>query len=179
MSTYESHEPTNRIDALSSVAGLTLEEEKPSRIKQVFPPLILGVFFVALLMALISGVLAYQYISNTQAQSNTTREGVGLICNAVRANDADNTIAAGVGPEGRSLVIVEALDSGTYETRYYLSQGKVLQEYSLSGSPYTPEKANEVIESNTFSFSYSDGLLSITTDQGTSEIALRSMEGGE
>lgn len=179
MINYEQTDSTNRVDALSAIASVTLQEKKPSRMKKVFPLLILGVFFVALLLALIAGVLVYQYITTTQTQNNTQREGVGLIANVVRANDANNTIAAGVGPEGRSLVVVEALDSGTYETRYYLYQGKILQEYSIAGSPYTPEKASEVTESDTFEFSYSHGLLAVTTSQGTSEIALRSMEGGE
>lgn len=179
MSTFEPRESSSQVDALSAVASVTLNERKPSRIKKIFPPLILGVFFVALLLALIAGVMVYQYITDTQAQNNAQREGVGLIANVVRANDADNTIAAGMGPEGRSLVVVESLDSGTYETRYYLHDGKILQEYSISGSPYTPEKASEVTESDVFEFSYSHGLLSVTTSQGTTEIALRSMEGGE
>lgn len=179
MSNRSNFDPRNRIDALSAVANIDFQQKKPSRIKQVFPPLILAVFFIALLLALISGVLVYKYITDTQAQNNAAREGSGLICNVVRANDAQHTIAAGVGPEGRSLVVLEALDSGTYETRYYLYQGKILQEYSLESAPYTPERATEVISSSTFSFSYSGGLLSVTTDQGTSEVALRSMEGGE
>lgn len=174
----DSVEETDRINAISAIAGLGLKGKKPSRIKQVFSPLILGVFFVALLLALISGVLVYKYITDTQTHDNTAREGVGLITNVVRANDAHETIAAGNGPEGRSLVVLETLDSGSYETRYYLYQGKILQEYSLAGTPYTPEKASEVIDSNTFEFSYSHGLLSVTTDEGTSEVALRSMQGG-
>ena len=57
-------------------------------------------------------------------------------------------------------------------------EGKVVQEYSLAGSGYTPEKATEVTASDTFDFSYSDGLLAVTTDQGTAEVALRYMQGG-
>lgn len=84
----------------------------------------------------------------------------------------------GSGPEGRSLVIVEELQSGTFETRFYLYQGRVLQEYSIAGTPYTPEKASIVADSDTFEFTYSKGLLSVTTDQGTSNVALRSAQGG-
>lgn len=182
MSAYEpfdgNQSEVSRVDALSAIAGMSLEQKKPSRIKKMFPALILAVFFVMLLLALISGVLVYKYVTDTQAQNSTQREGVGLIVNAVRANDTDQAIAVGNGPEGRSLVVLESLDSGTYETRYYLSNGKILQEYSLAGSPYTPEKASEVVDSSTFEFSYSHGLLTVTTDEGTSEVALRSLEGG-
>lgn len=183
MSAYEpfdgNQSEVSRVDALSAIAGMSLEQKKPSRIKKMFPALILAVFFVMLLLALISGVLVYKYVTDTQAQNSTQREGVGLIVNAARANDTDQAIAVGNGPEGRSLVVLESLDSGTYETRYYLSNGKILQEYSLAGSPYTPEKASEVVDSSTFEFSYSHGLLTVTTDEGTSEVALRSLEGGE
>ena len=53
-----------------------------------------------------------------------------------------------------------------------------MQEYSLAGSGCTPEKATEVTTSDTFDFSYSNGLLAVTTDQGTAEVALRYMQGG-
>ena len=96
----------------------------------------------------------------------------------MRANDSKGAIAQGQGPEGKSLVVVEPLDSGTYETRFYLYEGKVVQEYSLAGSGYTPEKATEVTASDSFDFSYSNGLLTVTTDQGTAEVALRHMQGG-
>ena len=135
-------------------------------------------FFAVLLMALISGVTVYKAVSADQQASGAQREGAGLICNVVRANDSKGAIAQGQGPEGKSLVVAEPLDSGTYETRFYLYKGKVVQEYSLAGSGYTPEKATEVTASGTFDFSYSNGLLTVTTDQGTAEVALRYMQGG-
>lgn len=74
---------------------------------------------------------------------------------------------------------MESLDSGTYETRLYAYEGRILQEYSLASSPYTPEKASVVAESNTFSFNYANGLLAVTTDRGTAEVALRYTQGGK
>ena len=168
-----------RIEALASLAEVGMQDIKPARIKKQFPSIILAVFFIALLLALIAGVLVYNNITSIQQETNTQREGVGLVTNTVRANDGKGAVAVGQGPEGRSLVIMENLSSGTYETRFYLSEGKVLQEYSLEGTAYTPEKATVITASNTFSFTYSHGLLSVTTDDGTSEVALRSLQGGE
>ena len=76
-------------------------------------------------------------------------------------------------------MVVETLDSGTYETRFYLYEGKIVQEYSLATNAYTPERATEVTESSSFDFSYSGGLLRVTTDQGTAEVALRYTQGGQ
>ncbi len=168
-----------RIEALSSLAEVSLQDIKPASIKRQFPSIILAVFFIALLLALIAGVLVYKNVTDVQQQANTQREGVGLVTNAVRANDADGAVAVGQGPEGRSLVIKEQLESGTYETRFYLSGGKVLQEYSLQGTAYNPSKGTVVTTSGSFNFTYSHGLLTVTTDDGTSEVALRSLQGGE
>ncbi len=164
--------------ALASVAHLGLQEQEGFSVKRIFPSIVLGVFFVVLLLGLISGVIVYKSISESTAQSDSQRQGAALICNAVHANDATGAIAVGEGPEGRSLVIVEKLSTGTYETRFYLYQGEVLQEYSIEGSAYTPEKATAVVQSGTFDFAYSHGLLTVTTDSGTSEVALRSAQEG-
>lgn len=186
MSMHDEMEPTpevleaeQRTRAYSSLAHLELEDEQRTfSPKRVFPQLVLGVFFITLLLALTTGVIVYKSITDSAAQSSSSRQGAALLCNAVHANDAQGAIATGTGPEGRSLVIVEELQSGTFETRFYLYQGQVLQEYSIAGTPYTPEKASVVADSDTFEFMYSKNLLSVTTDQGTSNVALRSAQGG-
>ena len=76
-------------------------------------------------------------------------------------------------------MIVQNLDSGTYETRLYLYKGSIVQEYSLTGTKYTPSKASKVTESSSFAFTYDNGLLTVSTDQGTCEVALRHLQGGE
>lgn len=179
MSSYSSPDGPSQVDALSAIARAETKAAKTPSARPAFQRILLVVFFVALLLALVAGVSVYRSVTMIQEQNSSAREGVGLICNVVRANDATGSIAAGKGPEGKSLVVVERLDSGTYETRFYLYQGKIVQEYSLASSQYTPEKASEVTASDTFDFAYADGLLSIYTDSGTSEIALRNMQGGE
>ena len=177
--TPEELESAKRTRAYSSLAHLELEtEHRTFSPKRMFPQLVLGVFFIALLLALTTGALVYKSMTDSAAQSSSSRQGAALVCNAVHANDVQGAIAMGSGPEGRSLVIVEELQSGTFETRFYLFQGRVLQEYSIAGTPYTPEKASVVADSDTFEFTYSKGLLSVTTDQGTSNVALRSAQGG-
>lgn len=168
-----------RIDALTHVAHVQLREQRQSGAARFFPPLFLAVLFALLLVALTCGVRVYSSVAAKQSAANASREGLDLIANSVRANDAQGAIAVGSGPEGRALVVKQKLDSGTYEIRTYLYQGKVLQEYAIEGNAYSPETANELAESESFSFGYRDGLLSITTDQGTCEVALRSMQGGE
>lgn len=166
-----------RLNALSFVSRVAMREDTQQSSRRVFPILLLCVFFVALLMALIAGVAVYKTTSDTQNRVNAQRESLGLITNVVRANDSTAAIATGQGPEGKSLVMVENLSTGTYETRLYAYEGRIVEEYSLASSPYTPEKASTVADSNVFTFSYADGLLTVTTDQGTAEVALRYTQG--
>ncbi len=168
-----------RMDALVKVARVQLNDEKQSSLARVFPAVFLAVLFVLLLTALVTGVRTYSTVAAAQQASNATREGLQLISNNVRANDAESAIAVGEGPEGPSLVVVEKLQTGTFEIRTYLYQGHVVQEYAVSGNAYTPASAAVLCDSETFSFGVDHGLLSITTDQGSTEVALRSLQGGE
>lgn len=169
---------SNCITALSKLSEASARSNTGRKYRRLFP-LLLCVFFIALLLALIAGVTVYRHVSDAQAANVSHREGIELICNIVRANDAKGAVAVGDGPEGKLLVIVQNLDSGTYETRLYLYKGSIVQEYRLTGTKYTPSKASKVTESSSFAFTYDNGLLTVSTDQGTCEVALRHLQGGE
>lgn len=163
------------LDLAKMSAAQRADVKRDSR--RVFSILLFCVFFVALLAALVIGVNVYTHATETQNEMNTRREGIQLISNIVRANDANDVIGVGEGPEGRSLVMIEHLTSGDYETRLYLYQGNVVQEYSLASDPYDPARASVVTASSRFDFSYEKGLLTIYTDQGEAEVALRYAQG--
>lgn len=170
---------TSRVDALTQVARVQLRDEKRSGAGRIFPLLFLAVLFLLLMAALAMGVRAYRSTARAQSSLSTMRSGAELVANSVRANDATGSIAVGEGPEGRSLVVVEKLPTGTYEIRTYLYQGSIMQEYAIAGSRYTPGSATRITDSETFDFSFSNGLLSISTDMSSCEVALRNLQGGE
>lgn len=143
-----------------------------------FTALLFALFVITLLFAILTGTNVYQSLHETSSAANNERLGVNLIANTVKSNDATDAVAVGTGPEGQSLVMQERLASGNYETRLYLYDGYIVEEYALAGTAYTPERATQIVESSTFSFSYANGLLSITTDEGTANVALRSVGGG-
>lgn len=166
------------IEAFLEGPGRVGRSRKPDQ-RPLSSAILMALFVAALLLSLIVAVNVYRTQQNISNATNDVRLSDGLVTSAVRAADASGSVAVGQGPEGRSLVLVQRLDSGTYETRIYLYQGNVVQEYALQGSAYTPAKATVLAASGTFSFAYSQGLLSVTTDSGTSDVALRSMQGGE
>ncbi len=172
MSTYGSEV----IDAVAKSA--TRRPQVGHRLQRAFSILLFTVFVVVDLLALMAGASSYGSITKMQNDNDAHIMTLGPIISSVRANDVDGGVATGNGPEGRSLVLLQKDQEGTYETRIYLYHGAVMQEYALAGSSYTPEKATTLARSNTFSFSYDDDLLTIVTDAGEAHIALRNMQGG-
>lgn len=149
-------------------------------LRRVFAIILFAVFVIVDLLALVAGANSYGSITRMQAANDQVIMTIGPITSSVRANDADGGVASGEGPEGRALVLVQTdkNTNDTYETRIYLYQGKIVQEYALGGSPYTPNRATPLANSSMFDFSYDKGILVITTDAGVSKVALRNHQGG-
>lgn len=171
---------TRRTDIVEAVRiSSSHENSQKNNHEKGFFLLLFAVFVVVDLLALLVGAQSYGSLTRMQAANDKIIMTSGPIVSSVRASDSLGGVAAGNGPEGRSLVLIQKDNIGTYETRIYLYQGHIVQEYTLGGAPYTPERATVLSESNTFSFSFKDGLLSIETDAGVSQVALRNMQGGE
>ena len=145
--------------------------------RRFFTIALLVVFFLALMGSLAAGVSVYQSTANAQSHTNNVRMQSGLMTSIIHANDSADSIAQGEGPEGHSLVLTEHLDSGDFEMRFYLHEGNVVQEYSTQGAAYTPGRAQALIPSETFEFSVSGNLVTIATDDGSFDVALRSTQG--
>ena len=142
---------------------------------RAFITLLFAVIALFLLLALLVGTSAYRAANDVRSSSDNTRLGLSLIANSIRATDA---VGVADGPEGLALVLTEHLGNGDYETRLYAYQGAIVEEYTRAGTAFTPEKAREIVRSSTFDFTYTDGLLTVHTDQGSTSVALRSVRGG-
>ena len=144
----------------------------------LFAVVLMAVFFVALMGGLASGVLMYKQVSSVQAEVNTQHLQSGLLANVIHVNDSVFAVNQGEGPEGKALLLVEEVNGKAYETRIYQYKGYIVQEYAVGGRDYTPERATKLFSSSTFDFSFDGQLLTITTDLGTFDVALRSGQGG-
>jgi hypothetical protein len=164
-------------DAVSSFERAKSGRAKTSPMRP-FTTLLLALFFVVLLTCLAMGVRVYGVVETAQATSNDTHVQTGLMANIVHMNDNANALQRGEGPEGPALVLEETLDSGNYETRIYAYDGWVMQEYAISGRPCNPQSAVPLFESKHFDFSVQGKLLSVMTDAGRLDVALRSEQGG-
>lgn len=166
---------------ISYSAVSSFEKSKGGRIgraSSLFMTVLLAVFFIALLSGLVVGVNMYRYAAQTQMETDKVRMSTGLLSSYIKTNDRENVLGVGMGPEGKSLVLTERSDSGGYETRIYKHEGKIVQEYSLAGSAYTPQRAQVLEESDSFDFKVDGKLLTVMTDNGSVSVALRSSHGG-
>lgn len=168
-----------QLNATDLDKAINLDVREGGDTSHAFTAVLFALFLLTLLMAIVAGTNVYRALYDLRADADNTRLSLNLVANTVHANDAVNSVAVGEGPEGKSLVLVERLESGTYETRIYLYSGHIVEEYSLAEASYNPERATQVAPSNTFDFSYANGLLTIQTDEGHAEVALRSLSGGE
>lgn len=144
----------------------------------VFTGVLFGLFIVVLLIAIVIGTNVYRSLYDTGQEISSERIATSLLYNTIRAVDSVDALEEAIGPEGVALVLNEHAISGTYETRIYLYQGMLVQEYAHAGTAYNPEHATPLVETDTFAFSYRDGLLTVTTSQGQVDIAMRCATGG-
>ena len=154
------------------------KKPKSESTNRMFAAVLFGLFIVVLLFTFFFGINVYQSLNNLAEDESTQRVEQSFLANVIHSNDIHHAIRVGEGPEGRSLVFFETVEgAGSYETRLYSYRGSIVYEYALAGTPYAPQKALELFESELFDFTYSDNLLTIYTDSGSVDIALRSEEG--
>lgn len=165
-------------NAIAAFGRASRSEGRPSSVR-VFLVTLLAFFFIVLMTGLVAGVMMYRSVAGDRVDTGAARMQSGLLASNIRANDMSGALGVGEGPEGRSLVMMKRdVDGGRYEVRVYLYQGNVVQEVAAAGAAYAPERAQKLFESGAFDFSLDGSLLSIRTDQGTTNVALRSRQGG-
>lgn len=152
--------------------------EKQRSTLRLFTLLLLAVFFIALMGGLAAGANIYRSVVEVQTHTGDVQMLSGFLANTAHANDAIDAVEQGEGPEGPALVLVESLPTGTYETRVYKHEGVIMQEYAIAGRPYNPENAIPLFESQLFDFAFDGELITVNTDLGTLDVAVRSDQGG-
>lgn len=164
--------------ALVSAFERSKKPEKHRPPARLFTLLLMAVFFIALMGGLAAGAGIYSSVEQVKTHTDDVHVQAGFLSNAVHVNDSVDAIERGEGPEGPSLVLVETIGKWTYETRLYRYDGVIYNEYAISGRAYNPSSATPLFESETFEFDFDGKLLTMTTDKGTLQVALRSRQGG-
>lgn len=146
---------------------------------RLFSIALMAVFFVFLMFGLAAGARMYQSAVEAHDLANQLHLQSGLITNVIRYNDVADAVREGEGPEGPALVLERTLASGTYETRIYQYRHKLMQEFTAAGRPYNPAGATPLLDTTAFNFTIDGNLVTITCDQGSFAVALRSDNSGK
>ena len=155
--------------------GGTRPNRAGGRVNQAFAVALLALFLFALLGSVWVGTTVYQRLNARSEAAADARSPLGVIVNAARATDSTGSVERAVAPSGsEALVLVEHLDTGAYETRFWLEDGWVVEQYAVAGAPYDAESATRVSQSGTFWFEIEGSLLSVGCDAGVARVALRS-----
>lgn len=147
--------------------------------QHVFTAALFLLFVGALLLALVAGVGVYRRVHAAGAAARDARLAGALVANIVRSKDATGAIRLEEAPGGgQSLVMTERLASGTFETRLYLQDGALVEEYAPAGTPYDSARATELAQTARFevALDVAAGALTITTDDASTRVALRSAD---
>lgn len=147
--------------------------------QHVFTAALFLLFVTALLLALVAGVGVYRRVHAAGAAARDARLAGALVANIVRSKDATGAIRLEEAPGGgQSLVMTERLASGTFETRLYLQDGALVEEYVPADTPYDPARATELAQTACFevALDVAAGALTITTDDASTRVALRSAD---
>ena len=160
------------LDAVAEIQAARAPQGGAARAGRVFAVVLLALFLLALLGAVAFGSSVYRRLNERSADAADARSPLGVVVNAARATDAPGSV------EGDALVLVERLETGTYETRFFLSDGWLVEQYAVAGAPYETDGVTWLAETGSFSFELDDGMLTVSCDAGTARTALRSQVEG-
>lgn len=144
-----------------------------------------AVFSLALFVLMLGCVLAltmfgarvYRALTDSQARNQTARASLTYVAARLHAADERNGVRIEHGAQGDVLILGEELDNTGYETRIYLHEGMLLEDYCAVGSESDPDFAQRVAQTDSFTITVEGNLISVTTGEGTVCVCLHSGEG--
>lgn len=150
------------------------------QVNRIYALILFAIIIMSFLIVTLLGINSFKSLQSHRETSLAQRLETQVVTSDVRSFDSADAISREAGPEGDALVLTEHLDSGDYQTRVYLYQGNLVQEYAAADSDIDPTKASVITSCATFEWSLDEsGLLSIDTDTGTTRIYVHSEQGGE
>lgn len=145
--------------------------------RRLYPLLLMGLLVLSLLGLVRAGTGVYGIAVDGQRRADAARAALSYLAARVRAADAAGAVSVGAGPEGDALLLRETAAGEVYETRIYLYDGALCEEYSAAAQPLRPESAERIVALQEFSVQKAQAdLLSVRTEYGAAHIALRSGE---
>lgn len=142
--------------------------------------LALFVLMLGCVLALaIFGAQVYRALTENQSRNNALRASLSYVAARLRAADQAGAVSVEAGPQGDALVLADAGEDTGYETRIYVYDGRLMEEYAARESAYDPAGAQAVARTDTFTVTVDGGLVTVNTDQGRVCVYLHTGEAEE
>jgi len=144
----------------------------------LYPLLLFAIIVLSLLFLVMTGTGLYSAVVDSQTRNREARAALSYLAARVHAADAAGAVSVGEGPEGAALLLRENADGETYETRIYLYEGALREEYGTADAALDPQDSERIVDAKSFSVEQvRPGLLVVSTEYGSADIALRSGRG--
>ena len=141
----------------------------------LYPLLLFAIIVLSLLFLVMTGTGLYSAVVDSQTRNREARAALSYLAARVHAAGA---VSVGEGPEGAALLLRENADGETYETRIYLYEGALREEYGTADAALDPQDSERIVDAKSFSIEQvRPGLLVVSTEYGSADIALRSGRG--
>ena len=151
-----------------------------ARHEHTFTVLLFLLIVGALLSVLLMGAQSYRAAQAAGAGADEARLSTVLVANIIRSKDATASVRTEAGPAGGTvLVLTERLASGTFETRLYARDGALWEEYAPADTPLGTTQASELARTGRFDVEVGARSVTVTTDDGSVVVALRSADSVE
>ena len=136
-------------------------------------------FLLAMLLLVILGSSSYRDTVAGMEGNQAARAGRAYLLTKLRSGDQAGMVAVETGAARDVLVLSERAEDEVFETRIYLANGNLVEEYLPAGEGGDPSLAQVVCPAGQFSARREGDTLHLQIDGSAFSYALRSTEEGE
>ena len=124
-----------------------------------------ALFLLGFLLVVVFGARSYRDAVDSQYGNMDERALSAYLAASIKANDSKGAVHIEDSDYGQVLVVTDA--ESDWALRYYLSDGRLVEDFARDGSPLAPEDAQQIAPTEIFTLEISEnGLLTVTTDEG-------------
>jgi hypothetical protein len=127
------------------------------------------VLFAVILCLVVFAARGYQHSAEIQDASGNTRAVLSYVINSVRDSGSSDITVEEI--SGTQCLVIKGEG---YEQRFYLDDGRLLEEYTEPDAENNPDVALEIGKTGSLEFTIGEeGVLTIRTDSGSSAVNTR------
>lgn len=135
-------------------------------LRDIIIALTITVLFAVILCLVVFSARGYQHSAEIQDASGNTRAVLSYVVNSVRDSGSSDVEVKEI--SGMQCLVISGEG---YEQRFYLSDGKLMEEYTEPEAGNNPDVALEIGETDSLEFVLDEnGILTIRTDSGSSAV---------